>query len=100
GVLVGLGRSVVTFGYLFADLGTVISGGSPLGSGLAFALIGWLLCTTGAALAAWPPGLAGVPRWRLARRGRPAVTLAVTALLAAGAAAAVAPSWGSYTLPA
>ena len=98
GALLGLGTSVVTFGYLFADLGTVISGGSPLGSGLAFALIGWLLCTTGAALAAWPPALAGAPRWQLARRGRPAVTLAVTALLAAGAAAAFAPSWDSYTL--
>src|SRR5262249_20080751 len=98
GALLGLGTSVVTFGYLFADLGTVISGGSPLGSGRAFALIGWLLCTTGAALAAWPPGLAGALRWQLARRGRPAVTLAVTALLAAGAAAAFAPSWDRYTL--
>src|SRR5215510_7775644 len=98
GALLGLGTSIVTFGYLFADLGTVISGGSPLGSVLAFALIGWLLCTTGAALAAWPPALAGAPRWQLARRGRPAVTLAVTALLAAGAAAAFAPSWDSYTL--
>jgi hypothetical protein len=61
-------------------------------------LIGWLLCTTGAAVAAWPPGLAGAPRWQLARRGRPAVTPAVTALLAAGAAIAFAPAWDSYTL--
>ena len=35
----------------------------PLSRGLAVGLIGWLLCTTGAALAAWPPGLAGAPRW-------------------------------------
>jgi len=98
GALLGLGTSIVTFGFFFADLGTVISGGSPLGSGLAFALIGWLLCTTGAAVAAWPPGSAGAPRWQLPRRARPAVTLAVTVLLAAGAAAAFAPSWDSYTL--
>jgi hypothetical protein len=100
GALLGLGTSIVTFGFFFADLGAVISGASPLGSGLAFGLIGWLLCTTGAALAAWPPGLAGAPRWQLARRGRPAVTLAVTVLLAAGAAVAFAPSWDSYTLQA
>jgi hypothetical protein len=98
GALLGLGISIVTFGYFFADLGTVISGSSPLGPGLALGLIGWLLCTTGAALAAWPPGLAGAPRWQLARRGRQAKTLAVSALLAAGAAVAFAPSWDSYTL--
>lgn len=104
GALLGLGTSVVTFGYFFADLGTVISGGSPLGSGLALGLTGWLLCATGAALAAWPPGLTGGPRWQRARPGqpargvRPAVTLTVTVLLAAGAAAAFAPSWDSYTL--
>ena len=69
GALLGLGTSIVTFGYFLADLGTVISGGSPLGPGLALGLIGWLLCTAGAAVAAWPPGLAGAPRWQLARRG-------------------------------
>jgi len=42
--------------------------------------------------------MAGAPRWQLARRRRPAVTLAVTALLAAGVAIAFAPSWDSYTL--
>jgi hypothetical protein len=98
GALLGLGTSIVTFGYFLADLGTVISGGSPLSPGLAFGLISWLLCTAGAAVAAWPPGLAGTPRWQPARRGRPAVTLAITALLAAGAAIAFAPSWDSYTL--
>jgi hypothetical protein len=98
GALLGLGTSVVAFGYFFADLGTVISGTSSLGPGLALGLIGWLLCTTGVAVAAWPPGLAGAPRWQLARRGRPAAALAVTALLAAGVAIAFAPSWDSYTL--
>jgi hypothetical protein len=99
GALLGLGTSVVTLGYFLADLGTAASGGtSPFGAGLAFGLIGWLLCTAGAALAAWPPGLAGAPSWQLARRGRPAVTLAVTTLLAIGVAVAFAPSWDSYTL--
>jgi hypothetical protein len=98
GTLLGLGTSIVTFGYFLADLGSVVAGTSPLGPGLALALIGWLLCTSGAALAAWPPGVAGGPRWQLARRGRTAVTLAVTATLAVGAAIAFAPSWDSYTL--
>lgn len=98
GALLGLGTSIVAFGYFFSDLGTVISGGSPLGPGLALGLIGWLLCSAGAAWAAWPPGLAGAPRWQLARRGRPAVVLAVTVLLAAGVAITFAPSWDSYTL--
>jgi hypothetical protein len=98
GTLLGLGTSVVAFGYFLADLGSVVAGTSPLGPGLALALIGWLLCTSGAALAAWPPGVAGGPRWQLARRGRTAVTLAVTATLAVGAAIAFAPSWDSYTL--
>jgi hypothetical protein len=99
GALLGLGTSIITFGYFFADLGAVVSGGTnSLGPGLALGLIGWLLCTTGAALAAWPPGLTGAPRWRLARRRRLAVTLAVTTLLAVGAAIAFAPSWDSYTL--
>ena len=99
GALLGLGTGIVTFGFFVADLGMAISGGTgSLGPGLALGLIGWLLCTAGAALAAWPPGLAGAPRWQLARRGRPAVTLAVTALLAAGVAVAFAPAWDSYTL--
>jgi hypothetical protein len=99
GALLGLSTSIVTLGYFLADVGTVASGGSSsLGAGLALGLIGWLLCTAGAALAAWPPGLAGAPRWQPARRGRPAVTLAVTALLAIGVAIAFAPSWDSYTL--
>jgi hypothetical protein len=99
GALLGLAMSVITFGYFFADLATAISGGSgALGAGLILGLIGWLLCTAGAALAAWPPELTGAPRWQLARGGRPAVTLAVTTLLALGVAVAFAPSWDSYTL--
>jgi hypothetical protein len=98
GALLGLGTSIVAFGYFLSDLGAVSSGTSPLGPGLAFGLISWLLCTAGAAVAAWPPGVAGAPRWQLARRGRTAVTLTVTALLAIGVAVAFAPAWDSYTL--
>jgi len=99
GALLGLGTSIVTVGYFLADLGTVASGGAgSFGAGLAFGLIGWLLCTAGAALAAWPPGRAGAPSLQLARRGRPAITLAITALLAIGVAVAFAPSWDSYIL--
>ena len=99
GALLGLAMSVVTFGYFFADLGAAISGGtSALGPGLILGLTGWLLCTAGAALAAWPPGLAGAPRWQLPHRWRPAVTLTVSTLLALGVAVAFAPSWDSYTL--
>src|SRR5262249_62166023 len=39
-----------------------------------------------------------VLRWPLARPVRPALSLAVTALMAAGAAIASAPAWDSYTL--
>lgn len=98
GALLGLGTGLVAFGFFFADLGTVVAGGSSLGSGLAFSLIGWLLCTIGAALGAWPPPLAGAPDWKLARNGRALVTLVTAALLAVGAAITFAPSWDSYTL--
>ena len=40
--------SIVTFGFFFSDLGTVISGGAHLlGAGLVLGLAGWLACTAG-----------------------------------------------------
>ncbi len=52
GALLGLGTSVVTFGFFFADTGQVIAGGAHLmGAGLALGLAGWLVCTAGAAVA-------------------------------------------------
>ena len=49
GVLLGLGLSIVTFGFFFADAGEVIAGGSHLmGAGLALSLIGWAACAAGA----------------------------------------------------
>ncbi|HET9898762.1 MAG TPA: hypothetical protein VFQ44_27895 [Streptosporangiaceae bacterium] len=96
GALVGLGTSAVTFGLLFADLGTVISGGAGLaGTGLWLSLIGWLACSAGSVLALIlsRPGAPARPR------GRDEVLAVLLAGFAAlGAAIAFAPSWDSYTL--
>lgn len=98
GTLLGLGLSIVTFGFFFADAGTVISGGAHLlGPGLVLGLIGWLACTAGATLAFLPSPGDG-PRRPQAGPAGPAVTLAVAGFAALGAAIAFAPSWDSYTL--
>jgi hypothetical protein len=98
GALLGLGLSIVTFGFFFADAGAVISGGAHLlGLGLVLGLIGWLACTAGATLA-FPPGSGDGPRRPQAVPAGPAVTLAVAGFAALGAAIAFAPSWDSYTL--
>lgn len=98
GALLGAATSVVTFGFFFADLGTVIAGGARLlGGGLALALGGWLLCAAGSALACqFPAG--DVMRWPKGRAVRPVATLVAAVLAAAGTAIAFAPSWDSYTL--
>jgi hypothetical protein len=91
----GLGTSIVTFGFFLADAGTVIaSGAHVLGLGLVLALAGWLACTAGAVLACrpWPAGfrrrawLAALPRGQWAGAPR-AVLIAGIGLLAVGAAA-------------
>jgi hypothetical protein len=122
GALFALGLSVVTFGLFLSDLGEVTSG-AKLGSGLVVSLLGWLLCTVGAAFAlaascrdcdpvqtAQPgalsaPVAAGVPGAGKAERGWPARPtrghagpLALLVLAGIGTAAAFAPSWDSYTL--
>lgn len=52
GVLLGLGLSIVTFGFFFSDAGQVIAGGAHLmGAGLALSLIGWLACAAGSVAA-------------------------------------------------
>jgi len=95
GALLGVGTSVVTFGFFFADAGTVIAGGAHLaGAGLVLGLVGWAACAAGAGVAfARRPG--GAP-------GRPhdheiGLVLAL-ALAALGTAVAFAPSWDSYLL--
>ncbi len=98
GALLGLGTSIVTFGLFFADVGTAITGGAHgVRAGLLLALIGWFLCTAGAATAfrfrrselLGKPN--GTDRDRVAR-----LVLATAAAL--GAAITFAPSWDSYTL--
>ena len=98
GALLALGMSIVTFGFFFADLGTVISGGARLlGPGLVLGLAGWLACTAGSVLA-FRLRSADAPRKLSGRQMGPVLTLTAAALAALGAAIAFAPSWDSYTL--
>lgn len=98
GALLGLGTSVVTFGFFFADIGTVISGGArALGLGLVLGFAGWLACAAAATLALRLPA-ADAPRGLQATTAGAVLTLAVTMLAALGAAASFAPSWDHYTL--
>ncbi|HEX9353251.1 MAG TPA: hypothetical protein VF933_05480 [Streptosporangiaceae bacterium] len=98
GALLAMGMSIVTFGFFFADLGAVISGGARLlGSGLVLGLAGWLACTAGSVLA-FRLRSADAPRKLPGRQVGPVLTLAAAALAAAGAATSFAPSWDSYTL--
>jgi hypothetical protein len=95
GALLGTGVSIVTFGFFFADVGTVIADGAHLvGAGLVLGLIGWLACATGSAMAlpVRPPGVPGA-----ARRYRVDPLLILT-LAGLGAAIAFAPAWDRYTL--
>jgi hypothetical protein len=98
GTLLGLGASIVTFGFFFADAGAVIAGGTHvLGLGLVLGLVSWLACTAGSTLA-FGFRSAGAPRRPQARATGPIVLLTLAVLAAVGAAAAFAPSWDSYTL--
>ena len=98
GALLALGMSIVTFGFFFADLGTVIAGGARLlGAGLLLGLAGWLACTAGSVLA-FRLRAADAPRKLESGQTGPVVTLAIAVLAAVGAAIAFAPSWDSYTL--
>ena len=98
GALLALGMSIVTFGFFFADLGAVISGGARLlGPGLVLGLAGWLACTAGSVLA-FRLRSADAPRKLPGGQAGPVLTLTAAALAAVGAAIAFAPSWDSYTL--
>ena len=95
GALLGMGLSVVTFGFFFADLGTVIAGSTQLmGAGLVLGLVGWLFCAAGS-LAAFLLLRTGAPRWSHGTRVDSVLMLTLAGL---GAAIAFAPSWDSYTL--
>ncbi len=105
GALLGMGTSIVTFGFFFADAGAATAGSvHPWGAGLVLGLVGWLACAAGSTTAfrLWPGGSLGRPYWRLGRprwstRG-PVLTLTFAVLAALGTAVAFAPSWDSYTL--
>jgi hypothetical protein len=95
GALLGLGLSVVTFGFFFADLGTVIAGGTHgMGAGLVLGLVGWLFCAAGS-LAAFLLLRTGEPGWF---RGTRVDLFLVLTLAGLGAAIAFAPSWDRYVL--
>jgi hypothetical protein len=95
GALLGMGLSVVTFGLFFADLGTVIAGGTQvMGAGLVLGLVGWLFCAAGS-LAAFLLLRTGAPGWS---RGTRMDSVLVLTLAGLGAAIAFAPSWDRYTL--
>jgi hypothetical protein len=96
GALVGLGTSLVTFGFFFADAGTAIAGGARvMGAGLVLGLFGWLTCAAGSAAALTRTQLS---RMQTSSRGAEIVRLLPLSLAALGVAAAFAPSWDSYTL--
>ena len=98
GALLALGMSIVTFGFFFADLGTVISGGAHLlGPGLVLGLAGWLACTAGSVLA-FRLRAADAPRKLDGRQSSAVVMLTLAALAAIGTAITFAPSWDSYTI--
>jgi hypothetical protein len=95
GALLGLGLSVVTFGFFFADLGTVIAGGTQgMGAGLVLGLVGWLFCAAGS-LAAFLLLRTGEPGWS---RGTRVDSVLVLTLAGLGAAITFAPSWDRYVL--
>jgi hypothetical protein len=98
GALLALGMSIVTFGFFFSDLGTVLSGGAHvLGPGLVLGLAGWLACTAGSVLGFRVRSADGPRTLDLRQRGAVG-TLVIAVLAALGAAISFAPSWDSYTL--
>ena len=94
GALLGLGTSIVTFGFFFADAAAIAGGGAHLAAGLVLGLAGWLACTAGSAVALQLPsaGVLGRPD------GHETGAVLALVLAALGAAIAFAPSWDSFTL--
>jgi hypothetical protein len=98
GVLLGIGTSIVTFGFFVADLGTAISGRADVvGVGLVLSLVGWLACAAGSGTA-FGRRSAGVPSTPRRDQKGPILALTVGTLAALGTAITFAPSWDLYTL--
>ena len=95
GALLAAGTSVVTFGLFLADVGTAVTGGTAVGTGLILSLTGWAACTAGSLLALrlGPIGSPGRPRGM-----ESILTLALAAAASLGTAIAFAPSWDRFTL--
>lgn len=95
GALLGLGVSVVTFGFFLADVGIPMAQGAHLtGAGLVLGGIGWLACAAGSWLAfgPWPAD------WPEKPRGS-GIALATTLIVAGvGAAITFAPSWDRFVV--
>jgi len=95
GALLAAGTSVVTFGLFLADVGTAVTRGTAVGTGIVLSLIGWAACTAGALLAL-RLGPAGSPS--RPRGAETVLTLALAGAASLGAAIAFAPSWDRFTL--
>jgi hypothetical protein len=96
GALLALGTAAVTLGVFSIDLSVAVTGSSAhVGPGLVLALLGWLSCTSGAALALGR-GAGAWPRWPRGIAIAPAATLVIAAL---GVALAYGPLSFSYTWP-
>jgi len=96
GAMLGVGTSLVTFGFFLSDAGTPIAGGAHLmGAGLVLGLFGWLTCAVGSAAAFAIARPAGA---RDGQRRSETVRLLPLSLCALGVAAAFAPAWDSYVL--
>ncbi len=92
--LIGAATSAVTFGLFVADAGTVVTGGTRvLGAGLVLALVSWLACAVGSAMA-----LRLGPRGGPARPRRSGAAAALLVAAAVGAAVTFAPAWDSYVV--
>ncbi len=94
GALLGLGTAAATLGVFLIDLSIAVTGSQArIGPGLVLALVGWICCTAGAAVAIGhrPAGWPRLPRGHILA---PAAGLVIAAL---GAALTYGPLSFSYT---
>jgi hypothetical protein len=92
----GVGLSLITFGFFLTDVLTASVGrGEGPGAGLYLSLAGWLICASGSVVALFALS-SPTPRGRPASWGHPLVVAGGVAAL--GAAVAFALPWDSYTV--
>ncbi|HEY3978284.1 MAG TPA: serine/threonine-protein kinase [Streptosporangiaceae bacterium] len=96
GALLALGTAAVTLGVFSIDLSVAVTASSAhVGPGLVLALLGWLSCTSGAALALGR----GAGAWPRVPRGAALAPAATVVIAALGVALAYGPLSFSYTWP-